>query len=118
MTDPQTVANLYVASWNASPAERRAAMAPWAPAAIYRDPLMAGEGRDGIAAMMDAAVAQFPGHRFAVAGVPDGHGPFVRFSWTLAPEAGAAVARGTDIVRLDGDGLIAEVIGFLDGGAA
>ena len=118
MTDPRTVANLYLASWNASAAERPAAIAQWAPAAIYRDPLMAGEGRDGIAAMMDAAVAQFPGHRFAVAGVPDGHGSFVRFSWMLAPEAGAAVARGTDIVRLDGDGLIAEVIGFLDGGAA
>ena len=118
MTDPRIVATLYLASWNASAAERPAAMAQWAPEATYRDPLMAGEGRDGIAAMMDAAVAQFPGHRFALAGVPDGHGPFVRFSWTLAPEAGVAVGRGTDVVRLDGDGRIAEVIGFLDGGAA
>ena len=118
MTDPRTVATLYLASWNASPAERPAAMAQWAPEARYRDPLMAGEGRDGIAAMMDAAVAQFPGHRFALDGVPDGHGPFVRFSWTLAPDAGDPVGRGTDVVRIDGDGRIAEVIGFLDGGAA
>ncbi|MDB5709423.1 MAG: polyketide cyclase [Sphingomonas bacterium] len=120
MTDPKYVAELYLASWNAVPAARAAAMDIWSATATYRDPLMAGNGRDGIASMIDAAVANFPGHHFVLDGTPDGHGPFVRFSWAIRPIAGAdaAVARGTDVVRLDGDGRIAEVIGFLDGAAA
>jgi hypothetical protein len=64
--------------------------------------------------MIAGARAQFPGHGFALAGTPDGHGRFVRFSWTLAPAGGAAIAGGTDVVRLDEVGRIAEVIGFLD----
>ena len=120
MTDPNMIAELYLASWNAAPAERAAAMDIWAATATYRDPLMAGDGRDGIAAMIDAAVANFPGHHFVLEGTPDGHGPFVRFSWSIRPVGGAgeAVACGTDVVRLDGDGRIAEVIGFLDWAAA
>jgi len=120
MIDPNNIAELYLASWNAAPPQRAAAMDCWAATATYRDPLMAGDGREGIAAMIDAAVANFPGHHFALAGTADGHGPFVRFSWVIRPDAdaGIAVARGTDVVRLDGDGRIVEVIGFLDGGAA
>ena len=120
MTDPKYVAELYLASWNAAPAGRAAAMDIWSATATYRDPLMAGDGRDGIAAMIDAAVANFPGHHFVLDGTPDGHGPFVRFSWTIRPieSADVVVARGTDVVRLDGDGRVVEVIGFLDGGVA
>jgi len=77
--------------------------------------VMPGEARDGIAAMIAAARAPFPGRRFTLRGTPDGHDAFVRFGWTLAPEDGNAIAAGTDIVRLDGSGRIAEVIGFLEG---
>ncbi|MBN8903348.1 MAG: nuclear transport factor 2 family protein, partial [Rhodospirillales bacterium] len=96
----------------------RSLAAGWAEDARYADPMMAGEGRHGIAGMIANARAQFPGHAFALRGKPDGHGAFVRFSWTLAPEGGAPVAGGTDVVRVGADGRIAEVIGFLDGGAA
>ncbi len=68
--------------------------------------------------MMAKACARFTGHSFALASMPDGHGDYVRFSWALAQEGSAPVARGTDVVRLDGVGRIAEVIGFLDGGVA
>jgi hypothetical protein len=119
-TTPQTVADRYLAVWNeADPARRRALVAEaWSPAAHYVDPLMTGEGHDGIAAMIQAARTQFPGHGFSLRGVPDGHGRHVRFSWDLAPHGGAAVAGGTDVATLDTDGRIVDVIGFLDGNAS
>lgn len=116
MTDPDTLARAYLALWNEADAaarDRRLADA-WTADARYTDPMMAGEGHGGNAAMIAAARAQFPGHAFALRGMPDAHGPFVRFSWTLAAPHGAPVAGGTDVVRLAPDGRIAEVIGFLD----
>ncbi len=119
MIDPIFIAETYLAAWNApNEAERRVQLEGWTEEACYVDPLMHCENREGIAAMIAAARAQFPGHRFVLAGAPDGHGNHVRFSWTFAPDDGAPVARGTDIVRLDAEGRITEVVGFLDGGAA
>ena len=114
MIESKTIAENYIASWNNTPDARTAAMTAWAEDACYVDPMMSGEGRAGIARMIDDAVKQFPGHRFTLCTEPDGHGAYVRFSWKLAPASGAAVARGTDIVRVDSEGRIAEVIGFLD----
>ncbi|SIR51932.1 nuclear transport factor 2 family protein [Pseudacidovorax sp. RU35E] len=120
MIDPNTLARDYLAVWNdADDASRdRRLAANWRADACYADPMMQGEGRDGIATMISAARTQFPGHAFTLRGTPDTHGHFVRFSWTLAPDGGSAVAAGTDVVRLDAEGHIAEVIGFLDGSAA
>ncbi|WP_295537600.1 nuclear transport factor 2 family protein [uncultured Pseudacidovorax sp.] len=120
MTDAHTLADDYLALWNdADDASRgRRLAARWRTDARYADPMMQGEGLDGIASMISAARVQFPGHAFTRRGTPDAHGRFVRFSWSLAPDGGAAVAAGTDVVRLDADGRIAEVIGFLDGAAA
>lgn len=119
MTDPHHIARNYLALWNdADDASRSARLFDgWSTDASYVDPLMKGDGRDGIATMIAAARAQFPGHAFTLAGTPDGYGNYVRFSWTLAAD-GPPVAGGTDVVRLDDAGRIAEVIGFLDGAAA
>lgn len=116
MHQPNEIAASYLAVWNEADAARRRASleAGWAAEARYADPLMQGEGREGIAAMIEGARAKFPGHGFSLRGTPDGHGRFVRFSWTLASGEGAAVAGGTDVVRLDDQGRIVEVIGFLD----
>ncbi len=90
----------------------------WAPDARYADVVMSGTGHKGVAEMIWAARAQFPGHAFTLRGLPDGHGEHVRFSWTLASDDDMPIASGTDIVRLDAPGRIAEVVGFLDGNAA
>ena len=113
---PHAVAEAYIDLWNeADDTRRKSSLAKsWAPDARYNDPIMAGEGHDGIAAMIAGARAQFPGHAFALRGTPDGHGSFVRFSWSLAPEGGAPVAGGTDVVTLDAQGRIGTVVGFLD----
>lgn len=115
---PQSIADRYISLWNeADPGRRRALMAEtWSQDGRYVDPLMSGEGREGVASMIEAARAQFPGHSFALRGEPDGYGNHVRFSWSLAPDVGAPVAFGTDIAVLDEHERITSVIGFLDQG--
>lgn len=117
MADPKDVAETYLAAWNESDETKRQALLAnsWSHDARYVDPLMSGDGHAGITAMIGAARAQFPGHGFTLRGTPDGHGAYVRFAWDLATETGPVVAGGTDVVKLDEDGRIAEVIGFLDG---
>ncbi|MBR0645226.1 nuclear transport factor 2 family protein [Plastoroseomonas hellenica] len=116
MSEARRIAENYLAAWNEPDAAARAARIAWewTPSARFTDPMMEGAGQEEITAMIGAVRAKFPGLGFALEGEPDGYGRFVRFSWSAAPEGGAAVARGTDIVRLDDAGRIAEVIGFLD----
>ena len=116
MTTPNTLASRYLATWNEADAERRQALIAglWSPQGRYADPMMSGEGHEGIARMIEAARAQFPGLQFTARGEPDAHGPFTRFSWSLGPADGAPVAGGTDVARLDAAGRVVEVIGFLD----
>lgn len=116
MTNYEQVAERYLAIWNEADDRRRRAQMDetWSADARYADPLMAGEGREGISAMIEAARARIPGLRFSLDGKLDGHGPHLRFSWRLGPEGGAVVARGTDFAALDAQGRLASVIGFID----
>src|SRR4051812_25727179 len=63
MPTSHTIAERYLAAWNEPDAARRAALiaALWSPQGRYADPLMSGQGHDGIARMIEAARAQFPG---------------------------------------------------------
>ena len=87
MLNPDNVAEDYVSTWNEpDPARRRALIGlAWAEDARYVDPLMRGEGHDGIDALIAGVQRRFPGCRFAVAGRPDAHGDNVRFSWAARP---------------------------------
>jgi len=116
MHDPDTIARDYLAVWNQPDAAQRLSQlsAGWSDAAQYADPLMAASGRGAICDMIEQARTQFPGHAFSLRGKPDSHRQFVRFSWDLAADDGPRVAGGTDIVRIDDQGRIAEVVGFLD----
>ena len=115
MRDAKTIAEDYIAFWNAPEPARRRAMFEigWRPDASYADPLMRGAGAEEIGALVAGAQARFPGFRFRLKGSPNGHGEFLRFSWELGPEGVAATIEGSDVLRLK-DGRIAEVIGFLD----
>jgi hypothetical protein len=81
--------------------------------ARYLDPLMSGEGTDGITAMIGAAQAQFPGHRFELSYGPDAHNDVVRFAWQLVGADGP-VAGGTDFATVADDGRLRNVTGFLE----
>lgn len=115
--DAQVIADRYIACWNERDGERRRALvdALWTEDATYADPLMRGEGRAGIGALIEGVQARFPEFRFAPKGRADGYGDRVRFSWSLGPAAGGdAVVEGTDFAVVSADGRLRDVTGFLD----
>jgi len=116
MTNAADIAARYIAVWNEPDAERRRGLIAqsWSEDAGYLDPLMRGDGHDGIDGLIAAVHERFPGHRFAVTGEPDGHNDRVRFSWSLGAEGAAPVAHGTDFAVLAPDGRLQSVTGFLD----
>ena len=115
MTDAAAIARHYIDTWNEpDEARRRALLARhWSEDAGYVDPLMHADGTVQVAGLVAAVQQRFPGFRFALTGTPDGHGEFVRLSWSLGPEGGAAPIEGSDVVELR-DGRIGRVIGFID----
>jgi SnoaL-like protein len=116
MTDVTTVIDSYIATWNeADPLRRRELVEEtWSDRASYVDPLMSGEGRDGIDAMIGQAQQQFPAHRFELIDGPDAHHDRVRFTWRLVPAGGGEpVAFGFDFGTLAPDGRLEDVTGFL-----
>jgi hypothetical protein len=114
-TDVAAIVDRYIDAWNETdPAARRALIAQtWMPDGRYLDPLMTGEGHDGIDAMIAGVQDQFPGIRFRRTGEIDAHHDVVRFTWALGPEGGAPFAGGLDVGVLAGDRL-QRIIGFLD----
>lgn len=116
MSDTTAVVNQYIAMWNeADPDQRRALVARVVTEdAIYVDPLMTGDGIDGISAMIGGAQAQYPGHRFTLVAGPDAHHDRVRFSWSIAPAGGEPIAVGTDFAQIADDGRMRSITGFLE----
>ena len=110
------IATRYVAAWNESdPDRRRRSVASlWTEDGTYRDPLMQGEGHDGIDALIGGVQARFPDFRFTLAGNVDGFGNCLRFSWALGPAGSAAMIEGTDFAVLADDGRLCSVTGFID----
>ena len=106
----------YIASWNETdPGRRRDLIAgTWTEGASYLDPVLQGEGRDGIDAMIASVHERFPGHRFRRTGEVESHHDRVRFTWELAPEEGEPAVTGTDFGVVAPDNRLAAVTGFFD----
>jgi hypothetical protein len=115
MTDAAQIADRYIAVWNETDQARRLALLTegWAENATYVDPLMSGQGREHIGALIAAVHERFPGFRFKLDGRADGHHDKVRFSWALGPESEADMIKGTDFIVVE-DGQLKSVAGFLD----
>jgi hypothetical protein len=121
MADVTTVVDAYIAMWNETDADARRAIVARAfgDDGTYLDPLMSGEGPDGIDAMVAGAQAQFPSVRFELVSGPDHHHDRVRFAWRMVGANGAGeLARGVDFATLAGDGRLRSVTGFLEPAAA
>jgi len=116
MPDTDTTINAYIEMWNEPDPQRRRELAAQVVTehASYLDPVMAGEGVDGIATMIGAAQQQFAGLTFALHTGPDVHHDRVRFSWSLAADGGDPVAIGTDFATVTDDGRMSAITGFLD----
>jgi len=115
MTDLNTIARNYIAAWNESDAARRKALleVAFTKDVSYRDPVMQGDGHDGIAALIDGVQQRFAGFRFSLKGTPDGFADKIRFSWNLGPEGVPSLIEGTDIGVIE-NGRLKSVTGFLD----
>src|SRR3712207_1329081 len=96
----------YIACWNEGDATRRRDLvaATFTEATAYCDPMMQGQGHDGIAALIAAAQQHFPGLRFSRRGVADAHHDRLRFAWNLGLEGAAPIAGGTDMAVVAPDG--------------
>ena len=115
MTDFDKIAENYISAWNETDAARRTPLieAAFTKDVRYRDPIMQGEGHDGIAALIDGVHQQFAGFRFALKGKADGFANYIRFSWRLGPQGSESVVEGTDVGIVE-DGRLNAVAGFLD----
>jgi hypothetical protein len=105
----------YIAIWNETDDKRRRDLIArtWTEDSTYLDPMVRGEGRGGIDAMIRGVQAQFPGLLFRRTSDVDAHNGRVRFAWELGPEGGPALAGGIDFGVIVGDRLQA-ITGFLD----
>jgi SnoaL-like protein len=115
MADIDWVAREYIDLWNERTASRRREMLAerWTADARYIDPLMRGEGHDGVDALIAGVQQRFPDFRFKLIGEPDGFGEHLRFSWGLGPDGIDSPIKGTDFAELK-EGRIRSVTGFLD----
>jgi hypothetical protein len=115
MTDVNKIASRYIDLWNErTPSRRREILAAnWADDARYVDPLMSGDGHDGVDALIAGVQQRFPDFRFQLIGQPNGFGNHVRFSWGLGPDGADSPIKGTDFAVVQ-DGRIRSVTGFLD----
>ncbi len=106
----------YIAAWNETDSARRRDIiaATWTESATYLDPMLQGDGRDGIDAMIAAVQERYPGHRFKRTGDVESHHDRVRFTWELAPEEGEIVAKGTDFGTVAANDRLQAVTGFFD----
>jgi hypothetical protein len=115
MTDLNAIASRYIDLWNERTPDRRREMlaAHWTSDARYVDPLMSGEGHDGVDALISDVQQRFPDFRFSLIGQPNGYGDHVRFSWGLGPDGADSPIKGTDFAVVQ-DGRIRSITGFLD----
>lgn len=104
----------YIAMWNETDAGRRRTLISdvWADGARYLDPVLAGDGREGIDAMVKAVHEKYPGYRFARTSDVNAHHDRAQFAWQLAPESGPALVKGLDFATLSTDGRLQTVTGF------
>ncbi len=115
MTDAQTLADRYIATWNATDDALRQTLLQqgWTEDASYVDPQMQGRGPHEIGALVTAVHQRFPGFRFTLASKPEMVGQHLRFSWALGPAAQPDLIQGTDFIET-ANGRLKSVVGFLD----
>ena len=92
---------------------RKMLAANWTTDAKYLDPLMSGDGHDGVDALIAGVQQRFPDFSFRLIGEPNGFGDHVRFSWGLGPDGVDSPIKGTDFAVLK-DGRIRSITGFLN----
>lgn len=86
----------------------------FAPDATLADPPFDAAGHDALHATFGAVLDQYPRHTFRRTSDVDEHHDVARYRWQMVGPDGAVAFAGTDVVRFDGAGRIASVVGFFD----
>jgi hypothetical protein len=104
----------HLAAYCEPDSQRRAEMiaSVWNPDGALVDPPFEGTGHDGIAAMTDVVITNYPNHTFRRTTNVDTHHTFARYQWELVGADGVIAVAGTDIVELDDSGQLVRIIGF------
>lgn len=104
----------YVAAWNETDAEARAALLAAGTGADlwYRDPMLEADGRDAFDDVLGAVQEQLPGHVLTRTSEIDAHHDLVRFNWALGAPGQDPVFAGVDVAKTDADGKLHRIIGF------
>jgi hypothetical protein len=112
----EAVIDTYFAMWNEPDRAQRLKLIAdaWVTDARYVDPLNDVSGHDGLADMVDAVRAQFPGATLQRTGELDAHHDLVRFPWNATGADGAVIVQGIDVVVLAPDGKLSALAGFFD----
>ena len=115
MTSQIELIDRYIATWNETNSQRRKDLIArtWTEDSSYVDPLVHGDGRSGIDAMIEAVQNQFPGLKSRRVSDVDTHNDRLRFKWELGPEGGPAVAGGVDFGVTRGS-MLQTITGFID----
>lgn len=105
----------YFDMWNEPDPARRAEhiQRAWADDGHYVDPLLEGQGHQGLSDMVAAVHEQFPGHRFRRTSGIDVHHSLLRFAWELVGPDGTVAVAGIDVGVLAPDGRLTRIAGFL-----
>lgn len=114
-TEATQLADAYLAIWNERDGDARRALiaATWTPDGLYLDPMLRGEGHDGIHAAIGGAQPLFPGLNFRRNSEVDTHNDRMRFTWELGEEGEPPAMAGLDIGQVV-DGRLSSIIGFFD----
>ena len=110
------LADRYIELWNEHDPERRHELIQhtFAENGAYRDPLLAGDGREGISGMIGEAQTQFGHYRFRRTGPVDAHHDRIRFTWDLSDNGIDVQVAGIDFGVVNEDGLFESITGFFD----
>ncbi len=76
------------------------------------DPNADARGHDGLAEMITAVHAQFPGFAMRQTSGVDQHNDQLRFSWELLAADGSTILTGIDAGELADDGRLQRITGF------
>jgi hypothetical protein len=115
MTHLTALVDRYIAMWNEKDAPSRTALIAdiWSDGASYVDPMLSGEGRDGIDAMVGQVQAKYPDHTFRRTSVVDAHNDHIRFNWSLATADEPPMVSGVDFGVVV-DGRLQSITGFFE----
>ncbi len=104
----------YFAMWLETDADARAEQiaAVFTEHGRHVDPNADANGHDGLAQMMGAVHAQFPGLGMRRTTGIDQHNDQLRFGWELTGADGAVLVAGIDVAQVGLDGRLSQVAGF------